>query len=81
VRLSPQEKKGVVRETSLLLAELGDPGYYSADFVCFSGFSLAFPQEGKAAKRNERREKEGIAREKSPLISMFLNNDRKLHID
>jgi hypothetical protein len=61
------KKKEELRETSPLSAEIGDPGYYSADSVYFWGFSLAFPQEGRAVKRNERREKEGIAREKSPI--------------
>ncbi len=42
-------------------AEIGDPGYYSVDSVYFSGFSLAFPQEGKAVKRNEHGEKRGFA--------------------
>ena len=50
-----------MRETSPLVAEIGDPGYYSVDSVYFSSFSLAFPQEGKAVKRNEHKEKWGFA--------------------
>jgi len=63
-----REKKGGLRETSPFAAEIGDPGRYSVDSVYFSGFSLAFPQEGKAVKRNERREKGKIVREKSPFL-------------
>ena len=64
--ITRKEKGGVLRETSPLTAEIGDPGYYSVDSVYFSGFSLAFPQEGKAVKRNEHRKK-GVLRETSPI--------------
>jgi hypothetical protein len=51
---------GDLRETPPLAAEIGDPGYFLVDSVYFSGFSLAFPQEGKAVKRKGPREKEGL---------------------
>jgi len=43
--------------------------------------AFAKVQEGKAVKRNERREKEGIVREKSPLsIEIWIQNPRsELH--
>ena len=49
-----------LRETSPLETEIGDPDYYSVDSVYFSDFSLAFPQEVEAVKRNEHREKGGF---------------------
>jgi hypothetical protein len=40
----PKKERGS-RETSPLETEIGDPGYYSADPVYFSGLSLTFLQE------------------------------------
>jgi hypothetical protein len=58
---------GIAGDVSIISA-IRRPRLLFRDSVYFSSFSLAFPQEGKAVKRNEHREKWGFAGEVATIF-------------